>query len=145
MRRVQLHDRPPSENGFAAMMLCTEHSEYCRAGVCWHAGIVRRMVRRWFDRLTPYRVQEWGWRERPIPPEPKRTKEERQACEELRKIKEWIVTEVRRIHGVSDDAGRTHDWGSAGVGCYPQMDGRWSDEDGVGSWGRVVRMVEDAR
>lgn len=129
---------PPNCDGFNVTWMCREHDRDCRHGSCWHMDRVRQMVRRWFvDTFS--RPASVGWWERRPDPEFKPTPKEAEEALQLATVS-GIVCARRHFARYGHVPDRRHDWGTNGIGWSP-----YPDEDGVGSWGRVVRIVEDNR
>lgn len=141
---------PENCDGFNVTHFCSRHSRECVAGCCWHMDRVRMMVRRWFSLVgPPVRLgASLGAIDKPmvLKQERKPTKEETEEANQIdeiaglvtrRRADAWHAEFERRWRGVPDRLWRYHDTGG-GMSVWP-------DEDGVGSWGRVVRLIEDAR
>lgn len=136
---VDVTTRPPSTNGFAASYLCRTTSPNCVNGSCWHMGVMRMMIRRWFDVLTPVpHVKD--------PPDPDRPKPTRtQTAKEMEAARTDAINTYIERYGRPPIEYIDHKWGEGGVGCRPRLDGEYNDIDGVGDWGRHVRLMEDAQ
>lgn len=108
-------------------------------GSCWHMGVMRMMIDRWFVCVNPTRVQP---EPRPVP-ERKRTKDEIAAAELANEIRRMAWEWVEEMHPIDRTQTPNRVWGEGSVGCYPALDGYYCDRDGTGSWGRIVRAYED--
>lgn len=135
-------DRPPIvdawRNGFVASWLCHPLSPDCQHGNCWHMGVMRSMIHRWFDRLNPIRA---GGAFQEPPPSPPKTKAELKDEEQVNAIARLI--DKRRYDPLPETETPYAAWGGPSFGCIPRLDGEKSDLDGNGSWGHCVRVMED--
>lgn len=137
---------PETCDGFNVTHFCSAKSRACLTGSCWHMDRVRQMVRRWFAPLGP--SPRLGWVPKPpadLPPR-KLTKaevEDYAQCSHVaaivrsRRAAAWREQFERRWAGVPARLWLYRDTGG-GMSITP-------DEDGTGSWGRTVRIVEDSR
>lgn len=129
-------------NGFVASYFCDPRSPYCQHGNCWHMGVMRSMIRRWFDRLTPVRM---GSAFQETPPSPKKSKAELKAEAEDARQADVIANLIasRKYSPLPERETPYAVWGGPSFGCIPRLDGEKCDTDGTGSWGRCVRAMED--
>ena len=128
-----------SENGFMAVKECSTYSPDCVSGACWHMGVFRQMMRRWFDILGPEprgcvveeEPEEWF---------PSKSSADRRTAKERERD---CIAKYVSIYGRMPSERTESKFGHCGIGCYPQLDGERNDIDGTGSWGHGIRLLED--
>lgn len=134
---------PDNCDGFNVTFMCSSRARDCVHGSCWHMDRVRQMVRMWFLPLVPCRAQTLVERERPEPVPMTKAETKKAADDAHTRAIECRERHSRLYPEAYNTNGSPRHFPSpwrSGIGYTP-----FPDEDGVGSWGRVVRIVEDAR
>lgn len=136
---------PKNCDGLNIMQFCDDTDPNCMCGSCWHASVISMRVRLWFShpKLLPVRAQGELVR-REATPEPPRTAQEQRIANLVatRRVEEghWMHREMYpHAYGKDGKPRRFPAPRCQGTG------GVWPDEDGVGSWGRCVRILEDSQ